>query len=184
MTPLFALLAALSFQPADEGPIRTGGSVVAAESADEIRMREAIAYANPMPRGAPETDYALVAWCDALVSGHVTLGRTLTNPDDLDRDIIRLGQEEVDSFRDALRIAGPRQSAQARAEAETIAAARLATWDVFMDQDELTRSNAFGLFMGLPGRCEHAARRLRNNITTPPATPADVGLETPTEPAV
>jgi hypothetical protein len=39
------------------------------------------------------------------------------------------------------------------------------------------RSQAFGLFFGLPGRCEHAARRLRDNITTPPATPAEVGLE-------
>jgi len=39
------------------------------------------------------------------------------------------------------------------------------------------RSQAFGLFFGLPGRCEHAARRIRLNITTPPATPGDVGLE-------
>ena len=37
----------------------------------------------------------------------------------------------------------------------------------------------FGLFYGLPGRCEHAARRIRENITTPPATPAEVGLEAP-----
>ena len=36
-----------------------------------------------------------------------------------------------------------------------------------------------GLFFGLPGRCEHAARRIRENITTPPATPAEVGLEAP-----
>jgi hypothetical protein len=46
-----------------------------------------------------------------------------------------------------------------------------------VDQDEVVRSQAFGLFFGLPGRCEHAARRIRQNITTPPATPAEVGLE-------
>ena len=35
----------------------------------------------------------------------------------------------------------------------------------------------FGLFFGLPGRCEHAARRIRENITTPPVTPEEAGLE-------
>jgi hypothetical protein len=31
--------------------------------------------------------------------------------------------------------------------------------------------------MGLPGRCEHAARRIRNNITTPPVSLDDAGLD-------
>ena len=33
-------------------------------------------------------------------------------------------------------------------------------------------------YTGLPGRCEHAARRIRNNITTPPAPLKGTGLET------
>jgi len=45
------------------------------------------------------------------------------------------------------------------------------------------RSQAFGLFFGLPGRCEHAARRIRANITTPPVTPEEVGLQVEAEPA-
>ena len=61
-------------------------------------------------------------------------------------------------------------SAAAAAEAS-------AKWTPLAGQEEAVRSQAFGLFFGLPGRCEHAARRLRDNITTPPATPADVGLE-------
>lgn len=141
------------------------------------RFREAVAYANPMPRGAPEGDFALVAWCEALVNGHVALGETLTNGDPLDLDIIRLGRLEAASFRAALNAAEPRQTAAARAAAAAAAAEAAARWTPLVGQEEAVRSQAFGLFFGLPGRCEHAARRLRLNITTPPATPADVGLE-------
>ncbi|MDI6624408.1 MAG: hypothetical protein QME55_06730, partial [Brevundimonas sp.] len=57
------------------------------------------------------------------------------------------------------------------------AAEAAAKWAPLKGQDETVRSQAFGLFFGLPGRCEHAARRLRDNITTAPATPEEVGLE-------
>ena len=81
--------------PAQNAVIVPGGSVIAAESPDALRVREAIAYANPLPAGAPDGDYPLVAWCEALVRGHVALGETLTDPDDLDRDIMRVPAELV-----------------------------------------------------------------------------------------
>lgn len=158
----------------DEGVMSTAPGVDAVEAE---RFREAVAYANPMPRGAPEDDYPLVAWCEALVNGHVALGETLTNGDPLDLDIIRLGKLEAVDFRSALNAAEPRQTAASRAAAAAAAAEATAKWTPLVGQDEVVRSQAFGLFFGLPGRCEHAARRLRDNITTPPATPADVGLE-------
>ena len=176
MTVLFAFIAALAVQPVDDGPIRTGGT--AAESADSVRVREAIAYANPMPPGAPTDDSALPAWCDALVSGHVRLGETLTDPSDLDLEIMRLGRLEAADFRAGLAAARDRQSPETLAAAEAAAAERTAVWDAAIAREEETsRSQVFGLFFGLPGRCEHAARRLRDNITTPPATPEEVGLE-------
>jgi hypothetical protein len=147
------------------------------EAAETERFREAVAYANPMPRGAPESDYPLVAWCEALVNGHVALGETLTNRDPLDLDIIRLGKLEAADFRAALNAAEPRQTAASRAAARAAAAEATAKWTPLIGQDETVRSQAFGLFFGLPGRCEHAARRIRENITTAPATPNDVGLE-------
>ena len=159
----------------EEGPIATAAP--ATEARDSQRLREAVAYANPMPRGAPEADYPLVAWCEALVNGHVALGETLTGRDDLDNDIIRLGRLEASDFRSALQAAQPRQSAATLTAARAAAAEATAKWTPLKDQDEATRSQAFGLFFGLPGRCEHAARRIRENITTAPATPADVGLE-------
>ena len=185
MLTTLALVAALAMQSnpqqtvlpssPQDGPISTASST--AETPAQQRLREALAYSNPMPRGAPDRDYPLVAWCDALVSGHVKLGETLTdrNPEDL--EIIRLGKLEAADFRGALAVAGPRQSAATRAAATAAAAEATARWTpVLALTDEAARSQSFGLFFGLPGRCEHAARRIRANITTPPATLDDVGL--------
>jgi hypothetical protein len=168
------VIAAPSPSTQDSGVIATAPR---AEAVETERFREAVAYANPMPRGAPEADYPLVAWCEALVNGHVALGETLTNADDLDRDIIRLGRLEAADFRAALNAAEPRQTAASRAAAAAAAAEAAAKWTPLADQDETVRGQAFGLFFGLPGRCEHAARRIRENVTTTPASPADVGLE-------
>jgi len=180
MITSLALAAALMTQPTpvarQDGPVVTAGPA-SGETADALRIREAVAYANPLPRGAPEQDYPLVAWCEALVNGHVAIGETLTDADPLDRDIVRLGKLEAADFRAALDAAAPRQSAASRAAAEAAAAEAAAKWAPLKDQEETVRSQAFGLFFGLPGRCEHAARRLRDNITTPPATPEEVGLE-------
>lgn len=170
-------LQALSASPstAQDGPIATARPAV--ESISELRLREALAYSNPLPRGAPEQDYPLVAWCDALVSGHVRLGETLTDRNAEDLDIIRLGRLEAVDFRSALAAAEPRQSAATKAAARMAAAAATARWTPLIAQEnEAARSQSFGLFFGLPGRCEHAARRIRENITTPAATLADVGL--------
>jgi hypothetical protein len=176
---MFASLAAallLSQAPiqTQDGPIATAS---VAETGESERLREAVAYANPLPRGAPETDYPLVAWCEALVNGHVALGETLTNGDPLDLDIMRLGRLEAADFRSALQAGEGRQTAAVRAAARAAAADATSKWTPLMSENEAARSQAFGLFFGLPGRCEHAARRVRENITTPPATPQDVGLE-------
>lgn len=166
------------FAQETDGPVVTGARP--AETVDALKVREAIAYANPLPRGAPTTDYPLVAWCDALVTGHADLGDSLTNRTAEDTELVRLGRLEAQDFRSALTAAEPRQSAAAKAEAARAVAAVKAQWaPLLASQDEAARSQSFGLFYGLPGRCEHAARRIRENITTPPATPAEVGLETP-----
>lgn len=177
----FAALALVAFggpvlAQSQDGPIVTAGSET--ESVAARNVREAIAYATPLPRGAPDQDYPLVAWCAALVEGHIALGRTLTTADDLDREIMRLGGLEATDFREALRIGAARQTPATRAAAETAAAQAAAKWTPLMAQtDERVRSEAFGLFFGLPGRCEHAARRVRETITTPPETLDEAGLD-------
>lgn len=175
---VLSLLAAGSAVSQDQdGPIATNRSN---ESADALKTREAIAYSNTLPRGAPTQDYPLVAWCDALVTGHADLGDTLTNRSPEDTELVRLGRLEAQDFRGALAAAEPRQTAATKAAAQQAAAFAKSQWaPLLANADEASRSQSFGLFFGLPGRCEHAARRIRNNITTPPATPADVGLEAP-----
>lgn len=119
-----------------------------------------------------------MAWCAALVEGHVAAGETLTDADALDREIIRLGRIEATDFHTALATAEPRATPAMRQAAATAAASAAAKWaPVLSNPDEAVRSQVFGLFMGLPGRCEHAARRIRNDISTPPATLRDVGLD-------
>jgi hypothetical protein len=173
---------ALALSQEQDGPIVTAQD--AREGADALRAREAIAYETPLPRGAPSQDYPLVAWCAALVEGHIALGRTLTSADDLDRDIMRLGGLEAADFRDALRVGAARQTPATLTAATAAEAEASAKWTPLMGQeDEKARSEAFGLFFGLPGRCEHAARRVRGNITTPPVTLQQAGLDEVGQPA-
>ncbi|MCA3716885.1 MAG: hypothetical protein IM674_01395 [Brevundimonas sp.] len=172
----FILTGSVAVAQDQDGPIATARE--ATESVEARNAREAIAYETPLPRGAPEQDYPLVAWCAALVEGHIALGRTLTNADDLDREIIRLGALEATDFRDALQAGTSRQTPATRAAAEAAEDEAEARWTPLMDlPDEAARSQAFGLFFGLPGRCEHAARRVRENITTPPVTLQAAGLD-------
>jgi hypothetical protein len=159
-----------------DGPVATAAPA-GGETVEALRVREAVAYANPMPRGAPEGDYPLVAWCEALVNGHVALGETLNTQDPLDLDIMRLGRLEAADFRSALQVAEPRQTPATRAAARAAAAEAAGKWTPLEGQSQEVRSQAFGLFFGLPGRCEHAARRIRDNVTTPPVTPEQAGLE-------
>lgn len=181
MSLLLALAAAAALQTAPQTPVPDGPIVTGAENSQaavaDRRRREAIAYTYDLPNGAPNGDYPLVAWCAAIVSGHADLGETLSDPDELDRDLIRLGRDEEASFRRALAAADSRvTAAQRRAAAEATGVAQDYWARPLASTDEAARSRAFGLFTGLPGRCEHAARRVAGNITTPPATLAEVGI--------
>ena len=186
MLTAIVLAAALAAQPSlqiQDEPVVTANSSV--ESAEALKTREALAYAATLPRGAPAQDYPLVAWCSALVKGHVALGRSLDAPDDLDQDIMRLGLLEAQDFDSAVQAASSRQTAQTRAAADAAVADAQSRWAPLLAQDsEAARSEAFGLFFGLPGRCEHAARRIRENITTPPTTLKQAGLDDTGKPIV
>ncbi len=180
---LVPMLFSLVLQTAPQDGVMITAPTSAAESETQLRLREALAYDGPLPRGAPEEDFPLVAWCDALVTGHVRLGETLTNQDPLDLEIMRLGRLEAADFRTALSEAAPRQTPQARAAASEAAASASAMWIPLMAQtDEAARSQAFGLFFGLPGRCEHAARRIRAGITSKPASLETMAQNNPAQP--
>lgn len=173
-----ALLTAAAPAFAQDEVIRTGGTRFTQDDAERSRRtREALAYATPLPPGAPTADYSLVAWCEALVLGHVQTGESLQTTDELDLRLIDLGRAEAVKFRAALEAGRSYQSPEAIAEAEAAADGARRMWAPVLAGDLALRNETFGLFFGLPGRCEHAAHRISGNITSPPATLADVGLQ-------
>ena len=99
--------------------------------------------------------------------------------DELDLRLIDLGRAQAVKFRTALEAGRVFQSPEAIAEAQAAADGARRMWAPVLADDQALRNETFGLFFGLPGRCEHAARRISLNITAPPPTLADVGLEAP-----
>lgn len=177
LTSLTVMTAAAPAAAQDE-VIRTGGTQFTGEDAERSpRTLEALAYATPLPPGAPEADYSLVAWCEALVSGHVATGESLGTADELDLRLIDLGRVEATKFRAALEAGRAFQSPGALAEAEAAAEGARRMWAPVLAGDQALRNETFGLFFGLPGRCEHAARRISLGITDAPPSLKDVGLE-------
>lgn len=176
--PLSLALAAALSLAAQDGPIATAREIPT-ESAESIRRREAMAYAYPLPPGVPADDFGFLAYCDGLISGHVQLGESLGER--ADAELLRLGRLERQDFHTAREAGAARMTDAQTAAADAAYDAALERWRPYLDNaDADRRQEAFDLFYGLPGRCEHAARRVRANITTTPATLEEVGL-TPEE---
>lgn len=167
------VLAAALLAQAQDGPIVTG-AVTPSEAVESLREREAVAYAYPLPPGAPADDYAFLGYCAGLVGGHVRIGATLPGADE---ELMRLGQLELQDFESALRAGAARRTPEQIAAAEAGRELALERWRPYLENPSMVeRQMAFDVFNGLPGRCEHAARRVRDNITTAPATLEEVGL--------
>ena len=145
------------------------------ESADSVRQREAMAYAYPIPTGVPADDFGFLGYCDGLISGHVQLGETLG--DGADAELMRLGRLERQDFQGARAVGAARATPAQAAGAQGAYDQAMTRWQPYLNNTNMDeRQTAFDLFFGLPGRCEHAARRVRANITTPPASLEEVGL--------
>ena len=167
----FATVLALAAQ---DGPMVTA-RVVPTESAESIRQREAMAYAYPIGPGVPTDDLGFLAYCDGLITGHIQLGETLGAC--ADEELMWLGRLEQQDFESA-RVVGAARSTTTQVAAANAAYERAMTrWQPYLSNTNTDeRQLAYDLFFGLPGRCEHAARRVRANITTPPATLEEVGI--------
>ena len=172
--PLSLAFATVLALAAQDGPIMTARTAPT-ESAESVRRREAMAYAYPIPPGVPADDFGFLGYCDGLISGHVQLGETLGAG--ADEELMRLGRLERQDFETA-RVAGTVRATPAQVAAANGAYEHAMTrWQPYLTNANAdARQEAFDLFFGLPGRCEHAARRVRSNITSTPATLEEVGL--------
>ncbi len=173
MSLSLAFAAALLLSGQD-GPMVTAPTAVT-ESAEQLRIREAMAYAYPIPANVPADDFGFVNYCHGLIDGHVQLGETLG--DAADAELMRLGRLERQDFQTAVQAGAARRSAAEIATGRAAYERAMARWQPYLtNADADDRQAGFDLFFGLPGRCEHAARRVRNNISTTPATLEQVGL--------
>lgn len=179
MGPLFALLllAAPQTPPQDDGPVATvaKGGVTAQQAATPLPGE-----AEYTPTGAPEDDYAFVGWCHGVLSGHrdlaAALGQRLVKDEkdkELEADLDKIGAEYLDLYQRALLTA---EMSRSRAATERAILARQNGYTKWADalyaarhegEDETGRTiDVEGSYVGwsLPGRCEHAAKRLLNVV--------------------
>ena len=173
MSLILATAFALALSGQD-GPIITARQAPT-ETAEALREREAMAYAYPIPPGMPADDFGYLGYCEGLISGHIQLGETLGER--ADAELMRLGRLELQDFQTARRTGAARMTPAQVAASDAAFDAAMTRWQTYLDNPNAdSRQEAFDLFFGLPGRCEHAARRVRANITTAPATLEQVGL--------
>jgi hypothetical protein len=176
MGPLFALLLlAGQAEPAD-GPISTKTRpAVTPEQASTPLPGEA----EYTPAGAPEDDYAFVGWCHGVLSGHRDLAQKLgakltkdAKDKELEADLEKIGAEYLDVYQRALLtaemsrpLAATERALQAREEGYAKWAPALYAAENGGKDRQGNAVDAEGSYVAwsLPGRCEHASKRLLAN---------------------
>lgn len=176
MGSLFALLLLIAQQaspPQDDGPVAT---VSRAGVTPQQAATPLPGEAEYTPTGAPEDDYAFVGWCHGVLSGHRELAQKLggkLTADDQDKameaDLERIGAEYLDLYQSALLSA---EMSRPRSATERALLARdqgYAKWTDALHAAEHGGKDAAGreidvvgsyIAWSLPGRCEHASKRL------------------------
>ena len=160
---LSTLLAVAVLSAAQEAPISTRKSLE--ETPQQLAQREAAAYAAPLPTDAPSDDVGFVGWCLGRVAGHLETGKFLKHDD---RELMDLAESERRRFENALAAAAARDP-QAVTTARAAQAQSEGLWAEVRKKERVWAKFEYETYSGLPGRCEHAARRITANITTPPA---------------
>jgi hypothetical protein len=166
---LSLLLVAQQTPPTDDGPVATQ------RSTPRIPAGPAVDPTNlPIPAGAPSDDFGLVAWCHGALRGHMELAEKIGEADEEQQTI---GREYLKGYDLALAAA---PEAKASGGAAVAAAARKTGYDSWESaRTSGNRETQRYTYLGwqLPGRCEHAAKRISNNpnlfsaaLTTPTAT--------------
>ena len=180
---LAALLAlALLTQPAQ--PAEAAPASAAADAPAAAQPTE-----GPVPPGAPEDDYGLVAWCQGALAGHMelyaqvkpTLDAVNKDPrvanaaaagarnDELDQQQMAAGREYLALYQralDAAEKANPRALGRQRQAAQAKGAS---IWQPAANAVDPKTTMWSWLMWELPGRCETAAKRLadRSELLAP-----------------
>ncbi len=115
--------------------------------------------ADYTPDGAPRDDYNFTAWCRGVLEGHMALAEHVQSVLPLDEVQQKVGNAYLKGYDEALRI-GRRGRSDAEIDAaEAIRFAARANWNTAMQSPLQLGADTY-LAWQLPGRCEHAAKRV------------------------
>jgi len=126
------------------------------------------------PEGAPKDDYNFVAWCHGVLTGHMALAERIQSVLPLDEVQQKIGKSYLKGYEEALATGRRGRSAAELDAADAIRAAARANWTTAMKADIQLGADTY-LAWQLPGRCEHAAKRVagRQDLFRMIATPVD-----------
>lgn len=166
---LSLLLVAQQTPPTDDGPVATQ------RSTPRIPAGPAVDPTNlPIPAGAPSDDFGLVAWCHGALRGHMELAEKI---DEADEEQQSIGREYLRGYDLALAAAPQGKASGASAKAAAARKTGYDSWDSARTSANKETQRYAYLGWQLPGRCEHAAKRISNNpnlfsaaLTTPTVT--------------
>ncbi|HWE47376.1 MAG TPA: hypothetical protein VG407_15240 [Caulobacteraceae bacterium] len=133
--------------PADAAPVATQGQ----EDPDYL------------PKGAPSDDYAFVAWCDGVLSGHMDLAAHLSDVLPLDDVQQTIGHDYLRAYAQAMATSPESKTAEGRKRAEAARLDGWSRWEAARNTPDKNLAVNTYLAYQLPGRCEHAAERLSHN---------------------
>jgi hypothetical protein len=166
---LSLLLAAQQTPPADDAPMATQRSTPRIPAGPPVDPNNL-----PLPAGAPADDFGLVAWCHGALRGHMALAAQIGETDE-EQDTI--GREYLKGYDAALTAAAQGKTKKGAAEAKAAREAGYNSWEAARTSSNPAIQKDTYLGWQLPGRCEHAAKRIAGNpnlfgaaLTTPTVT--------------
>jgi len=134
-------------------------STAAPEPAPAAAAAATASQAEYTPEGAPRDDYNFVAWCHGVLSGHMALAERIQPVLPLDEVQQKIGKAYLKGYEEALAAGKGSRSAAELDAADAIRAAARANWNTAMKADIQLGADTY-LAWQLPGRCEHAAKRI------------------------
>jgi len=150
--PIFLAVLALAAAPAVNAFAAPGAAAPAARAPQP-------GEAEYTPDGAPRDDYNFTAWCRGVLEGHMALAEHVKSVLPLDEVQQKIGAAYLKGYDEALRIGKKGRSDAEIDAAEAIRFAARANWNTAMQADLQLGADTY-LAWQLPGRCEHAAKRV------------------------
>ena len=130
----------------------------------------------PIPAGAPSDDFGLVSWCQGALRGHMELAEQIGESDEEQQAI---GRDYLRSYETALAAAPQGKTTEGARAGVAARETGYASWAAARTSQNRETQKFTYLGWQLPGRCEHAAKRLGSNadllgaaLATPAGAPA------------